>query len=169
VNRLPDLVLDTPNARELVLETVDHATAAEIITDETAHEMRAFTNLCLDPTACARITEHTRALVKEFFASGDVDETALAIDELGAPGFQHEVVKVLLSVPLECGSREREMASFLLACLVGDHLRREEIERAFALVLQRVEELSRDVPDVLLVLASFVTRAVPSTSCRLQV
>jgi hypothetical protein len=66
----------------------------------------------------------------------------------------------LISKALDQTNRERQLASKAIADLSGVVVKREQVERAFTVLLERVEDLFLDVPDILALLSCFVARAV---------
>lgn len=59
-------------------------------------------------------------IVNEYFASGDIGEVAVNLEDLGAAGFMHYFVKRLLLLALDRKDREREMTSVLLSSLYAE-------------------------------------------------
>ena len=60
------------------------------------------------------------SIVEEYFASGDINEVATSLDDLGEKDMLHYFVKKLLVLALDRKDREREMASVLLSSLYAE-------------------------------------------------
>ena len=103
-------------------------------------------------------------MISEFFSSGDVSEAVRCISEMDTCFYNHEVVKRMVSAALDHTNRERELTSQFLALAVGDGadypIPRNSCELGFIVLLQRVEGLFKDVPDVLELLSAFIGRAM---------
>ena len=81
--------------------------------------------MCWPPLVCAPCMHafmpyKVASIVEEYFASGDVDEVATSLGDLGAPEMLHYFVKRLLVLALDRKDREREMASSLLSSLYAE-------------------------------------------------
>lgn len=98
--------------------------------------------------------------IKEYFDSCDADEVIRSLDELGCVEYHAEIVKKAISLSLDKGPRERELISRLLTCLHPTPLSLEEMEAGFNILLDGLDELSKDVPDAKTMAASFLARAV---------
>ena len=98
-------------------------------------------------------------MVREYFSSGDVDETARTLDQMEQPLYQHYFVKRLVTMSMDRGNREKEAAAVLLSRLYPVHLDGEQIARGFERLLESVDDLALDVPDAAADLAMFVSRA----------
>jgi programmed cell death protein 4 len=85
--------------------------------------------------------------IKEYFDSGDADEVIRTLEELGCQEFHPEIVKKAISLAMDKGPRERELTSRLLTCLHPSPLSHEELEAGFEILLDGLDDLSKDVPD----------------------
>lgn len=59
-------------------------------------------------------------MVEEYFASGDIGEVAISLEDLGAPDFMHYFIKRVIVLALDRKDREREMTSVLLSSLYAE-------------------------------------------------
>ena len=85
--------------------------------------------------------------LNEYFDSCDADELIRTVEEMGCQEYHHEIVKKVISVAMDKGSRERELTSRLLTCLHPYPLTLEHMERGFDLLLDSLDDLSCDVPE----------------------
>ncbi|KAG1680411.1 hypothetical protein FOA52_015502 [Chlamydomonas sp. UWO 241] len=101
-----------------------------------------------------------KAIVVEYFESGDVGEVAVSLEDLGAPDFMHYFVKRALVLALDRKDREREMTSVLLSSLYAEVIPPEQVRKGFMSVVDSIEDTLLDVPDAPELLAQFIARAV---------
>lgn len=99
-------------------------------------------------------------LLHEYYASGDLKEAALALEELDHPEFGHYFVKKAVTLALDRHDREREMTSVLLSTLYNEVLLTEDMKKGFADLVSSLDDLSLDVPDATDLVALFACRAV---------
>ncbi|AQK78411.1 Programmed cell death protein 4 [Zea mays] len=99
-------------------------------------------------------------LIEEYFSNGDVKLAASDLKELGHDGFHCYFVKKLVSTAMDRHDKEKEMASVLLSYLYGNVVSSTQIRLGFVLLLEAVDDLAVDIPDVVDVLALFIARAV---------
>lgn len=85
--------------------------------------------------------------LREYFDSGDADEVIRTLQELGCQEYLSEVPKKAVSLAMDMGPRERELTSRLLTCLHPTPLSMEEMETGFNALLDRLDELTMDVPE----------------------
>ncbi|ETO26857.1 hypothetical protein RFI_10277 [Reticulomyxa filosa] len=83
---------------------------------------------------------------------------------MGTRFYSFEVVKQIISTSMDRDNRCRELASKFLSVAIGDGpedaIDRQSAELGFTVLLQRVEDLFKDVPDVLHYLSCFVARCI---------
>jgi len=101
------------------------------------------------------------AILKEYFLSGDAEETVKTLLELGSKAVppQHFVRKAIV-VAMEKQAYERELTSKLFSALYSKVISAEQFEQGFQIVLDKIDDVALDVPDVADVLAKFLARAV---------
>jgi programmed cell death protein 4 len=85
--------------------------------------------------------------IKEYYDSCDADEVIRNVQELGCIEYHAEIVKKAISLSLDKGPRERELTSRLLTCLHPTPLSLEQLETGFNILLDSLDDLSKDVPD----------------------
>lgn len=85
--------------------------------------------------------------VQEYFDSCDADEVIRTLTEQKCKEYHTEIVKKAISVASDKGPRERELVSRLLTCLHPALMSTEELEVGFEILLDSMDELSKDVPD----------------------
>jgi len=168
-HRLNELSMINQNAYIILVDFGEYAVARNLMDEEFLNQLKKQTEFAKDPQRIERLKKHIQEIIAEFFSSGDIDEAIRCIIEMDTPFYNHEVVKRVISTAFDKGNRERELTSLLLAKAVGDAVNDEEdeypiprknCELGFNILLQRVEGLYKDVPDVLELLSSFVGRAI---------
>lgn len=162
-NSLSDLLVDVPNARTLLREHVAFASAGGFLDGSLAKSLEAEQDALADAKSVAALKERIKAAVAEFFRSEDLPDTVKTLDELNAPFLAFETVKQLISQSCDLGNRQREGASVFIGDSCG-YLQPSAIEKGFTILLERVDDLVLDVPDILKLLSIFVARAVVDES-----
>jgi len=100
-------------------------------------------------------------LLQEYLLSGDVEEAARCIFELGSPHFYHEVVKRTVVNSLDTSPEKQAQMSQLLAFLVErDQLTKLQAKQGFDRLHSLLPDLSLDTPSAATALAEFVQRAI---------
>jgi len=158
-NQLPDLILDTPNAKVLLQEYLRHAVIAGYVEKEVASSLEDSVVDDYHQSDVVKAKDSLRACLEEYFESADVKECQNTI-KLVPPQFHFEAVKLAISMSLDRGNRERELSSALLAEISGSTISTDAVIKGFTVLLERVEDLTLDVPDVQRLLACFLARAV---------
>jgi programmed cell death protein 4 len=90
-----------------------------------------------------------RECIKEYFDSCDADEVIRTLQELGCQEYHPEIVKKAISLAMDMGPRERELTSRLLTCLHPNPMSLEELQVGFVILLDSMDDLSKDVPDAM--------------------
>ena len=85
--------------------------------------------------------------IKEYFDSCDADEVIRTLQELGCQEYHPEIVKKAISLAMDMGPREREFTSRLFTCLHPNPMSLEELQAGFVILLDSMDDLSKDVPD----------------------
>jgi hypothetical protein len=158
-NALPDLLVDCPNARTLVREHCGFAVAGGFLDSGLAASLEAEQDALSDAGKVQATKAKIKSIVNEFFVAEDLPDALKSLQELNAPHLAYEAVKIIISQALDRGNRQREGCSVFLAD-AGTYLKQEDIEKGFTLTLERVEDLSLDVPNILKLLSAMVARAV---------
>jgi len=165
-HRLNELSMLNQNAYLILVDFGEYCVARNLMGEEFLRQLKKETDFAKDPDRIERLKKHIQEIVAEFFSSGDVEEAVRCVAEMDTPFYNHEVVKRIVSTALDHGNRERELTSQFLARAVGDGdnedypIPRQNCELGFIILLQRVEGLYKDVPDVLELLSSFIGRAI---------
>jgi phosphoribosylformylglycinamidine (FGAM) synthase PurS component len=82
------------------------------------------------------------------------------LKELGYDDFHRYFVKKLVSMAMDRHDKEKEMTSVLLSSLYGNVISSTQIRLGLVLLLDAVDDLAVDIPDVVDILALFIARAV---------
>jgi len=102
-------------------------------------------------------------IMREFFSNSDINDTCKSLDKIKVC-YHHEVVKKAISMAMDADNRSRELVSRLLATSVGDSpkcpITRAGVVSGFEILLSRVDDLHKDVPDVVHLLSCFISRAI---------
>lgn len=114
-----------------------------------------------DGSALTAFKAAAKDVLREFFASGDAQTAYNSLSKLDGPYFRYEVVKCAVSLALDGGNRERELASQLLSALHGaGYLTMGAVGKGFERLYESASDLLLDVPDAEIALAKFTARAV---------
>eukprot|EP00271_Cylindrocystis_brebissonii_P021137 TRINITY_DN7402_c0_g1_i1.p1 TRINITY_DN7402_c0_g1~~TRINITY_DN7402_c0_g1_i1.p1 ORF type:complete len:735 (-),score=154.20 TRINITY_DN7402_c0_g1_i1:1631-3835(-) len=164
---LDDLVLDIPNARELLQTYVQRAIAQGWLPSSFAPAISTPNPIANgqgthdgEVPTIATFKRKSEVMILEFFVSGDVEEVRRSLKELAFPDLAHLFVKKLITLAMDRHSREKEMASSLLSSLYPDVLPSDQVEDACTRLLEAVEDLALDIPDASNELSLFLARAV---------
>lgn len=113
--------------------------------------------------ALKKAKENIVDLLKEFFVNGEYKDVCENLRTI-QPRYHHEVVKKAISLAFDADNRSRDLVSRLLAYATGDSsqsvLTRAGVVSGFEILLARVDDLHKDVPDVVHMLSCFISRAV---------
>jgi len=113
--------------------------------------------------ALKRAKENIVDILKEFFVNGEYKDVCESLRSV-EPRYHHEVVKKAISMAFDADNRQRDLVSRLLAYATGDSsqsvLTRAGVVSGFEILLARVDDLHKDVPDVVHLLSCFISRAV---------
>ena len=117
------------------------------------------------PNRIKNLKKRIRKIIDELFVSSDIEEATCCISEMDEAFYGHQVVKFLISSAFDHGNRERELASQFLVRAVGDNTKkypipRKNAELGFVYLLESVDELHKDVPNILEILSSFIARGI---------
>eukprot|EP00484_Ammonia_sp_Unknown_P028600 CAMPEP_0197037724 /NCGR_PEP_ID=MMETSP1384-20130603/14858_1 /TAXON_ID=29189 /ORGANISM="Ammonia sp." /LENGTH=807 /DNA_ID=CAMNT_0042468071 /DNA_START=23 /DNA_END=2446 /DNA_ORIENTATION=- len=166
-HRLNELSMENQNAYIILVDFGEYCVARNLMDEEFLSQLKKQTEFAKDPQRIERLKKHIQEILEEFFTSGDIEEAVRCVAEMDTPFYTHEVVKRIISTAFDKGNRERELTSQFLARAVGDSvldidypIPRKNAELGFIILLQRVEGLYKDVPDVLELLSSFIGRCV---------
>lgn len=104
--------------------------------------------------------KRVQPVIKEFFVSGDFEDVAISLNEIGAPEYSYEFVKRLINTAIDLGDKQREQASQLLSALYPDLLSMSTIGKGFERLFEVADEIEIDAPQAGNIIAAFVARAV---------
>ncbi|KAG9134995.1 hypothetical protein Leryth_023087, partial [Lithospermum erythrorhizon] len=99
-------------------------------------------------------------IVEEYFATDDINSAANELRELGIQYYNFYFVKKLISMAMDRHDKEKEMAAILLSSLYADVIEPLQVYKGFRKLLESVDDLIVDIPDVVDVLSLFIARAV---------
>ena len=157
---LPDLLLDVPQARCYIKEFAQFFVAAGMLQGQVWEECERYEGMMGDAERVTALKQRIDVIVADLLTTEEVDDAIQSIHALQCPTLLCEVVKALLRSSFDRGNRQRELASRFLCFATGSIFSSEAVEQGFATLLQRVEDLFLDVPDVLYLLSVFIARAV---------
>jgi len=156
--------LSNPKAYDILVEFGEYCVDKGHLESVHLKDLIRQTEFGRDHERVNRLKKHVKRVIDEYFNSGDVNDAIKSLKEMGTRFYSFEVVKQVVSTSMDRDNRCRELSSKLLAYAVGDSVEdaidRQSAELGFSVLLQRVEDLYKDVPDVLHYLSCFVARAV---------
>eukprot|EP01138_Halocafeteria_seosinensis_P016009 gb/GECG01016337.1/.p1 GENE.gb/GECG01016337.1/~~gb/GECG01016337.1/.p1 ORF type:complete len:403 (+),score=72.79 gb/GECG01016337.1/:1-1209(+) len=154
----------TKVAQRVGIDTKKHRSGfAEVSTTRQDHITENHNHRNGDYPAEMSLAEYKRKVeeaLREFFKEGDLQELYNIVEELEMPFFRYEVVKKAITQSLDLSDREREMASQMLNEFYGNVFSMEQIGKGFERILESLEDVRVDVPDVDKLLPKFLARAV---------
>lgn len=113
------------------------------------------------PKLClSEMKKEVKVILEEYFTNGDTEEVLDLILGLDSEAFHYEVVKRAISMSLDMHEKEREMVSKLLSMLYPKCLSMAQIGKGFERLLESIDDLRLDTPNVDGILATFLARAV---------
>jgi hypothetical protein len=155
---LDETLIDYPLAQKWLKEFAEYAIANETLAQSTFDDLESARACMGDRVRIKQIKKQFDAIVHEYFRSEDVKDAQQSLSELKDCSFMHfEMVKVLVNSALDHNNRERELASQLLA---SGCFKEDQIVTGMAVLLDRVEDLLLDIPDIPVLLSWFLARAV---------
>jgi len=101
-----------------------------------------------------------QTIVKEFFSSEDEMDALKSAQEIGQFDWNYEFVKQAISMSLELSNRERALCSQLISCMCGTVVDLDQIEYAFAILLDRCDDLALDTPEASDLLGTMLARCI---------
>lgn len=176
-DNLDDIELDSPNARERFAAFMEAAKERNWVEEgfegEPSHFSKPNTPRA-SPLSTTRSINGTTvfhpsvgaykksclAAVREYFESGDAQEVARQLQELGEPAFAHIFIKQAVAASLDRRDRERELISILLPKLLPLSMPEDQVSAAFARLLVAADDLALDIPEAGHMLALFLARAI---------
>jgi len=159
-NSLDDLSIDAPKAGLSVSKFTEAGVLAGFLNKAEADDMKAAVLFVHDADSVYKGKRAIASMIKEYFSNDEVDDARKTLAELKAPHLHFEVVKQMVGKAMDHTAHQREVTSRFLAQLAGDGMSRDEIAKGFNILLERVEDIYLDVPEVLKLLSAFLARAV---------
>lgn len=158
-NQLDDISIDVPLARQELPKIVQKCVKAGCFPEKEAKALDDEANALSDPNMVQKAKADIKEIARKYFGTADVNSATKAVQAL-PPYFHFEVIKQFISTSLDRSSADRELASKFIAHAYGEIIKQEAIVKAFTILLERVEDLYLDVPDIQHLLSFFVARAV---------
>eukprot|EP00823_Brevimastigomonas_motovehiculus_P008661 TRINITY_DN79_c0_g1_i2.p1 TRINITY_DN79_c0_g1~~TRINITY_DN79_c0_g1_i2.p1 ORF type:complete len:483 (-),score=149.52 TRINITY_DN79_c0_g1_i2:223-1644(-) len=157
---LPDLLIDSPNARTLAKACTEQAVKLGFLDEKVAKKLLEGDAALSDTKNALAAKAKIDTIVSDYYGLQNPEETVRAIADMKNPHFHFEIIKKLISAAFDKDNKDRELASRLLARVSGDVISTDEVCKGFGILLQRVEDLFLDVPDILQLFSCFLARAV---------
>lgn len=99
-------------------------------------------------------------IIDEYFTNDDFVSTANESRAIGMPNYDNYFVKKLISMAMDKHDKEKEMAALLLSSLYGDVISPSQVYKGFSKLVECVDDLAVDIPNVVDLLALFIARAI---------
>lgn len=151
-------------AYDVLVDFGEYSVDNEQISGDLLKQLKKQTEFSKVPARIKRVKSQINTIMDELFSSGDIEEAQRCIKEMDISFYCHEVVKILISRALDGDNRIRDLTSKFLAQSIGDGatdtIHRDSGHVGFLILLQRVEDLYKDVPDVIQLLSQFLARAI---------
>jgi len=173
--RLPDLVLDVPNAPQILAKFVSRAIYDEVLPPAFVKHSHVDNNHAKETLALAYATNHSTdekrrlehiwgpgdgtsvemlkeavdTLLREYFENPNTNDAAVSVRELNAPSFSGQIVKQALRLAL--GKNTEEARKNVVALLSSWHktnlISDFHMERGFTNTSLQLSDLQLDVPN----------------------
>ena len=157
---LTDLTLDAPNARLYIREYAQYFVAGGVLDAKVWAQCETYEEVVGDDASIRKLKASIADIVNDLLESEEIDDAIESIQALQCESLHYEVVKAIVRSALDRNNRQRELASRFLAYTAQSLFSQPSIERAFSVLLERVEDVYLDVPDALHLLSVFIARAV---------
>jgi len=109
-----------------------------------------------------QIKNNITSFIREYFTSRDINEVLRCIHEFEPKLYTFEIIKILVNLSMDGDEKRRELASQLLGH--PDGFSRVALRRGFEILLDRLDDIKKDVPDAIKVLACFIARVISDES-----
>jgi len=187
LDRLPDLILDTPEAPEILGKFISRSmlegSLPSNFRSEELHGAGSLARRCLDYSSALSkdhrsvetcwgtaiggftdttvLTEKIRELLKEFLSSGDKDEASKCLRELDVPHFHHELVFEAIMIAMESEDENviNQMTWLLQYMFKEGVLSVDQMHGGFSRFYANVDDIMLDIPHVHYWLEKLVFRA----------
>lgn len=155
-----DLAVDAPNVKVIMAEFVAHGMAAGYLDAQASVQMQQEADEAANAACLVKAKEDLSDAVVEYFSSGEMGELTTAVGAV-APALRYEAVKILLTLAMDRTDADRERASNGFAALVSNgSVTSDQAIKGVTILLNRVEDIFLDVPDVLRLLSFLIARGV---------
>jgi len=158
-NVIDELAVDAPNARVILFEFVGHGRAAGYLDSDAVAAMENEAVYLSEPEKLVSWKKNIKDLIQEYFVSADVNELVRAAREV-PPAMHFELIKQMGNMALDKSDAARERANVGFAALIGGAVSADQMAKGFTILLNRVEDIYLDVPEVLKLLSCLLARAV---------
>jgi len=130
----------------------------QLFTEDKVHILTSFSEIDDQREYLRGVKEEIRNFVAEFYTSQDFEEVVRCIHALEYRFYQYEAVKILINGSMDRDNKARELASKLLGHIdVFDGL---AVRRGLEILIERIDDLNKDVPDATGMLACFIARCI---------
>eukprot|EP01116_Phalansterium_solitarium_P020294 TRINITY_DN592_c0_g2_i1.p1 TRINITY_DN592_c0_g2~~TRINITY_DN592_c0_g2_i1.p1 ORF type:complete len:367 (-),score=170.11 TRINITY_DN592_c0_g2_i1:558-1658(-) len=174
LDRVDDLVLDSPDAVDSLSKFLARAICDEIVTPKFPKEAKAGSELAKEVVALAnavsterfrgerlqhvwgagdlssvkRLKEETHTLLEEYLTSGDLAEADKCVRALNAPSFNFHVVKQAVRLALQRSPEDQQRMSKLLKFLSSEGLvASDSMQKGFQACYETLGDIALDVPN----------------------
>eukprot|EP00462_Mataza_sp_D1_P004260 CAMPEP_0175101008 /NCGR_PEP_ID=MMETSP0086_2-20121207/7504_1 /TAXON_ID=136419 /ORGANISM="Unknown Unknown, Strain D1" /LENGTH=381 /DNA_ID=CAMNT_0016375383 /DNA_START=119 /DNA_END=1264 /DNA_ORIENTATION=- len=158
-NNLDELLIDFPDAKKHLSDFLGHATAGGYLDGKEAAAIEKAVLYLENQDSFAKTKRQIKEMVTEYFTSEELEELATASKNVHH-ATHFELVKQLVMTSLDRSNRERELASKALASLSSSVIDHDSVNKAFLIMVSRVEDTFLDVPDILHLMSCFLARSV---------
>ena len=157
---LTDLTLDAPNARLYIREYAQFFVAGGVLDPRVWQHCEKYEEVIGNDAEIRALKSKIADIVTDLFVNEEIDDAIESIQSLHCDSVHYEVIKAILRSALDRNNRQRELTSRFLAYTAQSLFSAPSIEKAFSVLLERVEDVWLDVPDILHLLSVFIARAV---------
>jgi len=186
LNSLEDMVLDTPDAADVLAKFLARAIVDEIVPPafvKTAEIKTAIAKECISLTnalitekhridrlahiwgagdlhSVKRLKEEVTLLLEEYLETGDLVEADKCVRRLNAPSFHFQLVKLALRLGFPKKPEDRKRVLALLASFAKSGLvSRDHICQGFEVCLEVLDDIKLDVPEAPKLFSEMATEA----------
>lgn len=99
-------------------------------------------------------------IITEYLNTGEIDDTLVRIENIGAPEYSYEFVKRGINMSFDKNDRERERMSKLLSAGYPDTFSSNAIGKGFERLFEMVDEIEKDCPSCRDMLSTYLARCV---------
>lgn len=186
LDSIEDLILDTPDATEVLAKFLARAIVDEIVppafiksavcSSTKSEEVLAMASGLIteshrldrlahiwgpgDLSSVKRLKEEVNLLLQEYLTSGDTQEADKSVRRLNVPSFHFQLVKQAVRMALQLRPEERRKLSSLLSFFYSTGLiSSDHIEKGLRTCHASIKDISLDVPNAEQLLNEFISKA----------